>query len=584
MRWSVANSSALAGIGSSLLGPYLLYTGRISGNYASGFAAWIAAWRVFVFDDRNRDGDRREGGVQGAPHDLCHTQVIDAAPAPRRIARSRSLSDNIGEWRMRFSHAVASADLAPDLASDIGSRRWLRGVATLIGLSAVAIAGWPGFSPVEAAPAMRIEDSVRDEFRSQMIMPLALGADSGRRMGATFAVRELAAAPERPRLDLVATLTQGDGFDRMLRRAGVGEDEAQSIASMIGSAISIDEIAPGTQVDITLGRRPSPDASRPVDALSFRARFDLQLAVERQGGRLILDPRPIMVDTTPLRVRGRVGDSLYRSARAAGAPPSAVQQYLRTIGRETDMDSALGANDEFDMIIDYKRAATGEVEVGDLTYAAIIRNDRPRLQLMRWGKDGKFYNAAGVGTIQEGLIAPVPGAISSRYGMRRHPILGYRRMHSGVDFRARSGTPIYAATDGVVNYAGRNGGYGNFVRLRHPGNLSTGYAHMSRIAVRNGQAVRRGQVIGYVGSTGLSTGPHLHYEMYRGGQKIDPLSVRFVQRAQLSDREIAAFREQLLRLQLVKAGAALEHLEPQPDADAEPVREIDRLSSRQRVE
>ena len=542
-----------------------------------------------MFDDR--DGERQDDAAQDVPHDLCHSQAIPegafaaaTAQAPRRISRTRSPFDHIGEWRTRAAHVLAAADLAPDLARDIGSRRWLRGVATLIGLSAVAIAGWPGFSPVSAAPSMRIDDHVRDEFRSQMIMPLALGADSGKRMGATLAVRELERAPERPRLDLVATLTQGDGFDRMLRRAGVGEDEAQAIASMVGSAIDVEEIAPGTQVDITLGRRANPDMPRPVDALSFRARFDLQLAVERSDGRLVLDPRPIMVDSTPLRIRARVGDSLYRSARAAGAPPSAVQQYLRTIGREVDMDSSLTANDEFDMIIDYKRAATGEVEVGDLVYAAIVRNDRPRLQLMRWGTEGKFFNAAGVGTMQEGLVQPVPGSISSRYGMRRHPILGYRRMHSGVDFRARSGTPIYAATDGTVNYAGRNGAYGNYVRIRHAGNLATGYAHMSRIAVSNGQGVRRGQVIGYVGSTGLSTGPHLHYEMYRGGQKIDPLTVRFVTRAQLSAREIAAFREQLLRLLLVDPGAALVDLAPEPAASDEPVREIDRIANRQRVE
>ena len=507
-----------------------------------------------------------------------------ARPASsNRVTRKRSLGDRIAEWRLHTSQKLQSADLAPDLARDIGSKRWLRGVATLVGLSAVAIAGWPGFSAVEAAPAMRIEDSVRDEFRSQMIMPLALGADSGRRMGATFAVSELERAPERPRLDLVATLAQGDGFDRMLRRAGVGSEEADAIARMIGSAIPVDDIEPGTQVDITLGRRPSADEPRPLDALSFRARFDLQLAVERRNGRLVLDPRPIKVDATPLRVRGTVGDSLYRSARAVGAPPSAVQQFLRTVGQEVDLDRSISANDEFDMIIDYKRAATGEIEVGDLLYAAVIRNNRPRVQLMRWGKEGRFFDATGEGTMREGLIAPVSGAISSRYGMRRHPILGYRRMHSGVDFRGRTGTPIYAATDGTVNYAGRNGGYGNFVRIRHQGNLSTGYAHMSSIAVRNGQSVRRGQVIGYVGSTGLSTGPHLHYEMYRNGQKIDPLSVRFVTRAELSGQELRNFREQLVRLQLTEPGAALAELAPDPSQSEAPVREIDRISNRQQV-
>ncbi len=546
-----------------------------------------------MFTDRKGDGQHTQGDYP--PAQLTHAQILDdgalddevqftrGPSSHRRISRITSFSSRYGEWRSRLSSRLASADWAPDLANDIGSRRWLRGVATLLCLSAVAVAAWPGFSAVEAAPAMRIDDGIRDEFRSQMIMPLALGADSGRRMGATFAVAELDSAPERPRLDLVATLTQGDGFDRMLRRAGVGEDEATQIARMIGMAIPLADIAPGTQIDITLGRRANANEPRPVDSLSFRARFDLQLAVERRGGKLVLDPRPIMVDATPLRVRGTVGDSLYRSARAVGAPPSAVQEYLRTIGKEINLDSEISATDEFDMIIDYRRAATGEVEVGDLVYAAVIRQDRPRLQLMRFGREGRFYDAAGEGTIREGLVRPVPGAISSRYGMRRHPILGYRRMHSGLDFRARSGTPIYAATDGVVNFSGRNGGYGNFVRLRHAGGLSTGYAHMSRIAVRNGQNVERGQVIGYVGSTGLSTGPHLHYEMYRNGQKIDPASVEFVTRAQLSRDQLANFRQQLLRLQLVEAGAALTDLAPDPSLNDEPVREIDRIENRQRV-
>ena len=544
-----------------------------------------------MFKDRKGEEQQSEGDYP--PAELTHAQVLDDGNAQvaldgkgqrRRISRISSLSSRYGEWRARASSRLSSFDFAPDLAIDIGSRRWLRGVATLVCLSAVAAAAWPGFSPVEAAPAMRIDDNVRDEFRSQMIMPLALGGDSGRRMGATFAVADLDSAPERPRLDLVATLTQGDGFDRMLRRAGVGADEATQIARMVAGAISLDDIEPGTPIDITLGRRLSADEARPVDALSFRARFDLQLAVERRDGQLVLDPRPIMVDATPLRVRGRVGDSLYRSARAVGAPPSAVQEYLRTIGRELNLDSEISDSDEFDMIIDYRRAATGEIEVGDLLYAAVIRQDRPRLQLMRFGREGRFYDAAGEGTMREGLIRPVSGAISSRYGMRRHPILGYRRMHSGLDFRARSGTPIYAATHGTVSFSGRNGGYGNFVRINHAGGLATGYAHMSRIAVRNGQSVERGQVIGYVGSTGLSTGPHLHYEMYRNGQKIDPSTVQFVTRSQLSQTQLANFRQQLLRLQLVEAGEALTDLAPDPSMREEPVREIDRIENRQRVE
>ena len=167
--------------------------------------------------------------------------------------------------------------------------------------------------------------------------------------------------------------------------------------------------------------------------------------------------------------------------------------------------------------------------------------------------------------------------------MRRHPILGYKRMHRGLDFKAGHGTPIYAVTDGTVEFAGRHGGHGNFVKLDHGGGLDTGYAHMSRIAVSRGQRVRRGQVIGYVGSTGLSTGPHLHYEMYRNGQTVNPSSVRFVTRAQLTGNELAAFRSQLATLQQVEPGAALASLEPDPSFAEEPVREIDRIENKQKI-
>ena len=497
-----------------------------------------------MFNDRGNDRFDAGGGALLAAQ-FSHPQVAAPAPTP-------SFAERYATWCHRIAERFAEVDLVPDLAQDIGSRRWLRGAGTLLGLSALAFAGWPGFAPVEAAPVMQIDDPVRDEFRSQMIMPLALGADSGRHMGATDRVIPLKSAPERPRLDLEATLAGGDSFDRMLLRAGVGEDEAGLIAGMVSRAIPLGEIAAGTKIDLTLGRRPAPGAPRPVEALSFRARFDLQLAVERRDGRLALDPRPIKVDTTPLRIRGVVGQSLYRAARAAGAPASSVQQYLRALGAEVDLDSAIASGDEFDLVVEYKRAATGEVEAGRLLYAGLLRNGKPRKQLMRWGKDGRFFEASGVGEQREGLLMPVASrGVSSSYGRRRHPILGYSRMHAGIDFRASYGSPIYAVTDGTVQFAGRHGGHGNFVKLSHGGGLGTGYAHMSRIAVSSGERVRRGQVIGYVGSTGLSTGPHLHYEMYRNGATVNPSGVQFVTRAQLSGQELASFRARLAELQQI---------------------------------
>lgn len=519
-------------------------------------------------------GNGTTGGPGQSAASLAHDQILASSASPRPAW------DNL---RTTVSQRLRSLDLTPDLGAEIGTRRWFRGLGTFVGLSAFALSFWPSFAPLEAADTGRIDDAVRDEYRSQMILPLALGADSGRHMGATALVQPLAEAPERPQIELLATLARGDSFDRMLRRAGVGSGDAQRVLEMVGGAISLSEIEPGTQVDITLGRRAAPGEPRPLEKLAFRARFDLELAVDRfdEGGPLSLVRKPIRVDDTPLRIRGTVGSSLYRSARAAGAPASAVQAYLKTLGQQIDLDRDLKATDTFDLIVAHRRAATGERQAGQLLFAGIDRGDKPRVQLMRWGSDGQFFEASGVGEQRGGLIAPVNGQIGSRYGMRRHPILKYVRLHAGLDYRASYGAPIVAVTDGVVLSAGRAGGCGNAVKLGHGGGIQTRYCHMSRMAVSSGQRVRRGQVIGYVGSTGLSTGAHLHYEMYRNGRSVDPASVKYVTRAQLSGAELQRFRQTLVTLRQVEAGAALADLAPAANeaADVAPQREIDKADT-----
>ena len=522
-----------------------------------------------------------------APPAKVQTAKQEAAASPGTFA------ERYDTWRLAASGWFARLDLAPDLAEDIGSRRWLRGLGTMVGLGAVALAFWPDFTPLEARPAMPQGADVASEMRSQMILPLALGADSGRRMGPTAAVIPLKSAPERPQIQLVVTLAPGDSFASMLRRAGVAAGDIDRAAALVGQAVAVGDIAAGTQMDLLLGRRPGPGAPRPLDSLAFRARFDLELELTRPGvgtiaedgtsivpsGPLALKRNIIRVDETPLRVRGVVGSSLYRSMRQAGVPASAVQEYLKALDAQIDMDREVSSADEFDIIIAYRRAATGERQAGQLLYAGIDRGGRPRTQLMRWGSEGRFYEASGVGEQRRGLLAPVPGAVTSNFGMRRHPILGYRRMHAGIDFKARYGTPIVAVSDGRVSAAGRAGGCGIAVRLEHGGGLATRYCHMSQMAVRSGQQVRRGQVIGYVGSTGLSTGAHLHYEMYRGGRAINPASVQFVSRAELSGTELIDFRRQLTRLKEISVGEALKDLAPLPNEVKEPVREIEKVET-----
>jgi len=492
-------------------------------------------------------------GMSGNAAALSMTQAIPFG----RAGHAEQPGD--AKWHEGWRERLANLDLVPDLGDNIGSREWWRGLATLTLLCGSAIATFPGVEPVVAGGTPALDAADFNEARAQMIVPLALGGDTGRHMAATDAVRPLTQTPERPQIELTATLGSGDSFARLLERSGVGRADAQALASQVSSAVPLADIAPGTRIDLILGRRAARTMPRPVDALAMRARFDLRIEMERVDGRLVMRRIPIAVDATPLRIRGKVGDSLYRSARAAGAPAEAVQAYLRVIGKQIAVGREIRSSDEYDIIVDYRRAETGETEVGKLLYAGLVRGGKQKLSMVEWTVDGRlqWFEASGAGQATGGMVRPTNGRQTSGYGMRRHPILGYKRMHSGTDFGGGYGAPIYAVTDGTVAIAGRHGGYGNFVKLNHGGGVGTGYGHMSRIAVRPGQRVNRGQVIGYIGSTGLSTGPHLHFEVYRNGRAVNPATASFVTRARLEGKALADFRARIRQLTAITPGAAL---------------------------
>lgn len=453
------------------------------------------------------------------------------------------------DWRSRLKYWAEDVNLVPDLGQNLFSVQWFRGLATCFALCFVAIKLTPDFQALPAPVEALAPSTSYDEVRSQMLTPLALGADSGRHMGATDAVVPLLTTPERPMISLSTAVGAGDSFSHALSRAGVSRGDIGSVSDLIGPDVVAGKLSPGTRLNIVLGRRANANVPRPLDSLAFRARLDLAIEINRVDGVLAIKRIPIRVDNTPLRIRGVVKDSIYRSARTAGAAPAIIQSYLRVLAQQISLD-AVRPGAHFDLIFANRRAETGENEPGELLYAGLETSGGRKIDMLRWGKggQGQWFEASGVGERRGVLAAPVSGHLTSGFGFRFHPILGYSRMHAGVDFGSPYGSPIYAVTDGVVTYAGRHGGHGNYVRLEHEGGLGTGYAHMSRIATYAGARVRRGQVIGYVGSTGLSTGPHLHYEVYRGGRTVNPLSVSFTQTAQLAGAELAAFKARLRKL------------------------------------
>ena len=462
-----------------------------------------------------------------------------AAPRPVAFGRRRK--------RLR------DMDLVVDLAEEPLSRRWWGGAATLTFLCAtVAVLAPAPFEPLPAASPDRVGSAEAEQYGELAIAPLAAGSGTGGRMAESALVEPLAQAPDRPSIELFARLGNGDTIAQLLARAGVGYAEAGQAARLIASAAP-GGVAPGTSVSIRLGRR-SPSGARPVERIALRAGLDLNIAVTGGANGLQVSASRIAVDSTPLRVRGRVGDGLYWSLRASGVSPQAAGEYLRALATQIDVGADVSPDDRFDLILANRRAASGESQEGPLLYAAIDRTAGPDIRLMKWNLGGRadWMDVKGAGRQVSSAIWPVAARITSGFGMRYHPILHFGRMHKGIDFGAHYGQPIVATADGQVTRAGWAGGYGRQVRLAHGGGMATSYNHMSRIIVEPGTLVHQGQVIGYVGSSGLSTGPHLHYEVYRNGVAVNPMGVKFGSSALLAGDELARFKARLE--QLMKVG------------------------------
>lgn len=437
--------------------------------------------------------------------------------------------------------------LVVDLGADLLSPRWWRGAATLALLCASAAMLAPGIEPLPAGARTAPTRAEQTQAEALAIAPLSSGAHTGLQMAPSELVEPLTHAPERARIELFLTADSSGSLTRLLQRAGASGGDSVVAAALVASAV---RVQPGTTVAILLGERTGGGARR-IERVTLRGGLGETLVVERGGAGLELIRRQAPVDTRPLRIRGQVGDGFYWSLRSAGVSPEAAADYLRAIGSRIDVGGEVMPTDRFELVIANRRAATGEAQAGPLLYAGLDRAGSGDLQLLRWTVDGRtgWFDANGSEEAEESAMArPVSGPVTSGFGYRVHPILRFKRLHRGVDFGAAWGSPIVAAADGRVMSAGWAGGYGRQVRIAHGDGIASSYSHMSRIAVDDGTLVRRGQLIGFVGSSGLSTGPHLHYEVYRNGQAVNPLSVRLAGGPLLSDAQRDAIRARVKAL------------------------------------
>jgi len=394
------------------------------------------------------------------------------------------------------------------------------------------------------------------------------------------------------------TLEQGDTLMGALVEAGLSAKDAQAVIIALSKAYDPRAIHAGQSFDLTFAAPPpSTDVpsvitiTEPNDSVSGNDMADVDESnvepVSEAPGKLLslLFSPSVDHDITVTRTASdtfvvgdaqkvlhaqmhhagaKIDSSLYLSAMRAGIPAEVVVEMIHMFSYEIDFQRDLQPGDSFEVLYKYYYTADGQpAKQGDISYAALHTGGRT-IALYRHelnGEPADYFDAHGQSAKSLLMKTPVDGArISSGFGMRFHPVLGYTRMHKGIDFAVPDGTPVMAAGAGTVQIEGKVNGYGNFVVINHNNGYSTAYGHLSRFAagIHKGMRVRQGQVIAYSGHTGLATGPHLHYEIRVHNQQVNPASVKLASGRKLEGSELRVFQNERIHADLELASLPLE--------------------------
>lgn len=353
----------------------------------------------------------------------------------------------------------------------------------------------------------------------------------------------------------VVTINKGDTLGQVFEAFGIPKNLSAEAISSLKGIFSPRDFRIGQQ--ITLLFKPNDEGGRDFRGYRFVADPLREIIIMDDSSNGVFDATVVEKELTSMvqAKNGVITGSLIGAANRAGVPKSVVSELIRVYSHSIDFQRDVHEGDRFEIMYKAKvDKATGKAHgKGELMYAQLTLRGKDHA-IYRFEKDGlvDFYKADGSSNRGGLLKTPIDGArMSSGYGMRRHPVLGYSKMHKGIDFAAPTGTPIFAAGDGIVSKAGWMNGYGRYIKVSHNSGLSTAYAHMSRFAqgIRAGVRVKQGQVIGYVGATGRATGPHLHYEIIMNGRQVNPVGVKVPNSKQLAGRDLTNFKTQVKKLE-----------------------------------
>ncbi len=342
------------------------------------------------------------------------------------------------------------------------------------------------------------------------------------------------------------SLNKGETLSGLLKRADVSMKEALQTAKALELVLDIRKLRPGQAFELFFSE---DDA---FYGLRMETRQgDLVSVFKDVEGAFIPQAKEGKIVSEMVRFNGTVQSSFSKAAEDIGIPKAIALQVTQALDGEIDFRTDVKAGAPFEVVYEKKVTETGrEVGKSTLQFVSLTANNKVynRYYFVDAAGNPGFYNEAGESAPKTLLKRPLGrGRISSAFGMRRHPVLKYQIHHSGTDFPAPQGTPIPAGGDGVIVQMGWNGAYGKYIKIKHTNTYATAYGHMSRFNddLHVGSYVKRGETIAYVGSTGRSTGPHLHYEVIKNGKRVNPLNTYTIPKRSLKGNALAKFKERI---------------------------------------
>lgn len=336
-------------------------------------------------------------------------------------------------------------------------------------------------------------------------------------------------------------LAKGQTLAHLLTPYGLTAQEIWQIAEQLEPVYPANKLRAGEQFTVYLEQGV-------LQKVTFFAAFAKRIVIEKQAVNWQVTTQKLATTTATIYVTARVETSLYKSALENNIPVNVIQQFLLLYSYTVDFQRELRRGDQFAVI--YKQHALVEnpaiTKLASIEFTKLVLGNKTSRLYAFADKQGNndFYNDAGRKMGSFLMKTPLDGArLSSYFGKRKHPVLGYTRIHKGIDFGAPVGTPIFAAGKGVITKAGREGSFGNVVKIKHARGYLTLYAHLNGFAkgIKKGVHVKQGQTIGYLGNTGLSQARHLHYEIHKHGRAIDPLRIKDSGGETLKDKSLSAF-------------------------------------------